>query len=178
MTPKENGSMADLVASVIHRLPPVRRWSLRCRAGSVAAIGAALGLPLPEAMCRANGQDGRAALHLGPDEWLLRAPDDDAAWVASIAAAVQGKPFSLVGIGDRQLGLMITGPSAEAILSAGCPLDLGEKAFPIGMCTRTIFAKAEVLLWRRDEGFIVEYWRSFADYIEGLLDQAENDLAW
>ncbi len=170
--------MAEALSSAIRRLPPVRRWSLRCRADSVTVIGEVLDLPLPEAMCRSGESGGRAALHLGPDEWLLRASEDDGSWVGAIGSALAGQPFSLVDIGHRQVASMLSGPDAETILSAACPLDLREQAFPVGMCTRTIFAKAEVLLWRREEGFLIEYWRSFADYVEGLLAQAERDSAW
>jgi len=170
--------MAEALGSTIRPLPPIRRWSLRCVTGSEAAIGKALGLALPEAMCRSSESGGHAALHLGPDEWLLRAPEDDGGWVDPIGPALGIQPFSLVDISHRQVASMLAGPDAEIILAAGCPLDLNVHAFPVGMCTRTIFAKAEVLLWRREEGFLVEYWRSFADYVEGLLAQAEQDSAW
>lgn len=171
--------MADaLTASAIRPLPFVQRWSLRCRADAVATIGDALGLALPDAMCRMTASGRREALRLGPDEWTLRAPEGDAGWVAPLGGAMAGKPFSLVDISHRQVTILIAGPKAAAILSAGCPLDLDIAAFPVGMCTRTIFAKAEILLWRTDEGFVVEYWRSFADYLGGLLAQAESDAAF
>jgi sarcosine oxidase subunit gamma len=38
------------------------------------------------------------------------------------------------------------------------------------MCTRTVFAKADIVLWRTQENaFHVEVWRSFAGYVTGLL---------
>ncbi len=58
-------------------------------------------------------------------------------------------------------------------LSAGCPLDLRVSAFPVGMATRTIFDKAEIVLWRREErAFRVEVWRSFAAYLVAALTEA------
>ena len=46
-------------------------------------------------------------------------------------------------------------------------------AFPIGMATRTIFGKTEIVLWRREDlAFQVEVWRSFASYIVGALTEA------
>ena len=58
-------------------------------------------------------------------------------------------------------------------LNAGCPLDLGLKAFPVGMATRTLFDKAEIVLWRRaQETFQVEVWRSFAPYLVAALTEA------
>ena len=170
--------MAELLAASIRRLPAERRWSLRCRPASITAIGGALGLPLPEPMCRSTESGARAVLHLGPDEWLLRAPEGDGDWVEVIAPALTGQAFSLVDVSHRQVAVMLASPSAETILAAGCPLDLRIEAFPVGMCTRTVFGKAEILLWRRQQGFLVEYWRSFSDYVEGLLAQAERDSAW
>jgi sarcosine oxidase subunit gamma len=47
---------------------------------------------------------------------------------------------------------------------------LGLIAFPIGMCTRTLFGKAEIVLWRTGEAqFHIEVWRSFAGYVWGGL---------
>jgi sarcosine oxidase subunit gamma len=38
------------------------------------------------------------------------------------------------------------------------------------MCTRTVFAKADIVLWRtREDAFHVEVWRSFAGYVIGSL---------
>jgi sarcosine oxidase subunit gamma len=38
------------------------------------------------------------------------------------------------------------------------------------MCTRTVFSKADILLWRTaEEAFHIEVWRSFAGYVTGLL---------
>ena len=48
------------------------------------------------------------------------------------------------------------------ILNGACPLDLDMSAFPIGMCTRTVLAKADIVLWRiAEDAFHVEVWRSF-----------------
>jgi len=39
------------------------------------------------------------------------------------------------------------------------------------MCTRTVFAKAEIVLWRtQPEQFHLEVWRSFAPYVWELLE--------
>ena len=46
-------------------------------------------------------------------------------------------------------------------------------AFPVGMCTRTLFGKAEIVLWRTaPRPFRIEVWRSFAPYVLGCLDEA------
>jgi sarcosine oxidase, subunit gamma len=59
------------------------------------------------------------------------------------------------------------------LLAAGCPLDLDERAFPVGMCTRTVLAKAEVVLWRTGvESFRLEVARSFVAYVSEFLAEA------
>jgi sarcosine oxidase subunit gamma len=90
------------------------------------------------------------------------------------SAAEGGASFA---VSHRQVGLSVHGPLAEAILASGCALDLSIGAFPTGMCTRTIFAKAEVLLWRiGEEVFHLEVWRSFAGYVRALLREAVEEL--
>ena len=116
----------------------------------------------------------RAALWLGPDEWLLIAeaeePDNRAFEITDKIGAL---PHSLVDISHRQVGLVVSGALAARALSAGCPLDLRLAAFPVGMATRTIFDKAEIVLWRRGEfEFHVEVWRSFAAYLAAALSEA------
>jgi sarcosine oxidase subunit gamma len=66
----------------------------------------------------------------------------------------------------------VRGPHATAILNAACPLDLDFAEFPVGMCTRTLLAKADIVLWRtRVDAFQLEVWRSFAGYVTGLLGE-------
>ena len=135
--------------------------------GDASTLGAAFGLALPAQPCRATEADGRSALWLGPDEWLLLAPSG----TLDANAAVPGA--SVVDIGHRQVGLLLEGPGAMDALAAGCPLDLHLTAFPVGMCTRTVFGKAEIVLWRQGaERFHLEVWRSFAAYVHGLLERA------
>ena len=45
-------------------------------------------------------------------------------------------------------GSTVTGALAADILSTGVMLDLDPAAFPVGMATRTLFVKAEIVLWR------------------------------
>ena len=147
--------------------PEQARLSLR---GDAAALGAAFGIALPIEPCRAAPAGDRTALWLGPDEWLLLAPPG----TLDPAILVQGG--AVVDIGHRQVGLALDGPGAADALAAGCPLDLHASAFPCGMCTRTVFGKAEIVLWRQgDTRFHVEVWRSFAGYVHGLLEVASRD---
>jgi sarcosine oxidase subunit gamma len=136
----------------------------------------AAGVGISAEACRAVTHAGRAALWLGPDEWLLIAPAaEGAALAAELATALSGLPHSLVDVSHRQSGGELRGPQAAALLAAGCPLDLDASAFPVGMCTRTVLAKAEVVLWRTAaEEFRIEVARSFVAYVSEFLAEAER----
>jgi sarcosine oxidase subunit gamma len=154
--------------------PSWTRHVLRLPEAAAAAAGAAL----PPQACRAAVGDGRAALWLGPDEYLLLSPAG-AAFDPALAAALADQPHALVDVTHRQLGFTVTGDRAAALLNAECPLDLRLSAFPVGMCTRTLFGRAEILLWRQAETvFYLECWRSFAAYVWELatLIAQEPDL--
>ena len=84
--------------------------------------------------------------------------------------ALAGTPHALVDVSHRQFALEISGPHASVILNGACPLDLDLGEFPVGMCTRTVLAKADIVLWRtREDAFHLEVWRSFAGYVTGVL---------
>jgi sarcosine oxidase subunit gamma len=154
-------------------LPAACRWVVRGDAAVRAATESALGVPLPAQACRAGVNGERAALWLGPDEWLLLAPAGQAGLAARIERALADLPHSLVDVSHRQVGLLVHGPQAALLLASGCPLDLELGAFPAGMCTRTMLAKAEVVLWRiASEEFHLEVWRSFAPYVTQFLAEA------
>jgi len=145
----------------------------------MASAGAALGLALSSIACRADSRGTRAALWLGPDEQLLLAPEAEGVEIASqLESALAALPHSLVDVSHRQIALELSGPYASTALSVGCPLDLYVAAFPVGMCTRTILGKADIVLWRTDtEVFHLEVWRSFADYLSRYLAEAARELA-
>ena len=164
---------------VITDVPAQARLLLHCASADRSAMAGALALDLPEAMLRAGHARGWHALHLSPDEWLLiGSPDEAAALVARSASDGSAIAHSLVDIGERHLGVTVAGEGAADLLNAGCALDLSDDAFPVGACTRTLFGKADILLWRPTEApaFRVEYARSFADYVRRLMSAASADL--
>jgi sarcosine oxidase subunit gamma len=90
---------------------------------------------------------------------------------------MQGCPHSLVDVSHRQCGIELSGGAAVDVLNAGCPLDLAEAAFPIGMCTRTVLAKSEIALWRVAAGtFRLEVARSFVPYVRAFLHESARDF--
>jgi sarcosine oxidase, subunit gamma len=163
---------------LVRALPPALRLALRAPEPARVAAERAFGTPVPITACRAGVQGERAALWLGPDEWLLIAPPEAAAGVLSgLESALSGLACSVVDVSHRQVGLEVAGAHAELLLAAGCPLDLHPDAFPIGMCTRTMLGKTEIVLWRTGpEVFRLEVWRSFAAYLSAFLAEAARGL--
>ncbi|MBL8589062.1 MAG: sarcosine oxidase subunit gamma [Methylobacteriaceae bacterium] len=155
------------------------RFVLRGETPAARLAGEALGVAAPGRINRAEAAGLRAMLRLGPDEWLLVADGEAPAGLAgSLAQALDGTPHSLVDVSARQVGFVLDGRLAARLISAGCPLDLRDGAFPVGAATRTIFLKAEIVLWRRAaQTWRLEVWRSFAPYLIGHLAEARRGAA-
>jgi len=160
-------------------LEPLSCWSLRVDLLAAAGPMSAAELPLAIDSCRAAKRGEWSALWLGPDEQLLVGPDPAHAQLAPrLAAALDGIPHSLVDVSHRQSAIELSGPGATRLLAMGCPLDFGLGVAPVGFCTRTVYAKAEVVLWRQDEQrFQLQAWRSFLPYVSGLLALGSHELA-
>jgi len=163
----------QVVASspLLRQLPPASRLVLRGGPQVLIVAADTLGLQHNETPCRAVRNDARAALWLGPDERLLIGPAEAAREIEGLLQrALAGMAHSLVEISHGQTAFEVRGARAAAALNIGCPLDLDPESFPVDMCTRTVFAKAQVVLWRTDvETFRVETARSFAPYVTKIL---------
>ena len=167
-------------------MPPAMRFILHGDAQARRLASPVWGVAFAEQSCRAMTQGARATLWLGPDEYLLLDAGEasqtatEESWVAAADAlerVLVDVPHALVNVSHRQFALQLGGPNAATILSGACPLDLNVDEFPVGMCTRTVLAKADIVLWRtRDESFHVEVWRSFAGYVTGLLSEIASEF--
>jgi sarcosine oxidase subunit gamma len=156
--------------AALNVLPPLAQWSLRGGEAAADLAGRALGLELPRTACQSSSGDNRHALWLGPDEWLLLSPDAE-----PLNAALASVPHSLVSVSHRQIWISVSGPSAAFLLNAGCPLDLGLNAFPVGTCTRTVLGKVGIILWRVGaQEFRLAVWRSMSNYLWDFLIQARE----
>jgi sarcosine oxidase subunit gamma len=166
-------------ASWLKALPPAMRFVLHGDAQVRSAAAPAWGAGFSEHACRAVTQDTRATLWLGPDEYLLYGADEDAkaGTLAALERVLGNLPCALVDISHRQFALELSGTHAATILNGACPLDLDLSQFPIGMCTRTVLAKADIVLWRtRGDAFHLEVWRSFSGYVTGLLHEIAGEF--
>jgi heterotetrameric sarcosine oxidase gamma subunit len=142
---------------------PVRLTALP-RAGRYVVHGdaASLGMAVPDT-CRVIVDGDRTVMWLGPDEFLLLAAD------CTIPGAVD--------VSHRDTAIGVSGPRAAWVINAFCALDLHLPAFPVGMCTRTVFGKAQILLWRTSaDAFRIDVARSFAPYVWACLEEASREF--
>jgi sarcosine oxidase subunit gamma len=162
----------------LRTLPRMARFILRGDAEAARNAGAAFGVEIPGVAMVAAREGPRAALWLGPDEWLLLAPASEEEFLAqSLEAALAAAPHALVNVGHREVVAEISGHRVTDVLNAGCPLDLDLSAFPVGMCTRTVLAKAQIVLWRTGARvFQLHVWRSFFPYVGKFLIEARTRL--
>jgi sarcosine oxidase, subunit gamma len=159
--------------------PAAARFALRCRSEHVDQVGGIFAVPLPITPCRAAAVGLRAALWLGPGEWLLLAEDTSRTAIEdAFASASSGCSFSLVDVSHQTVGLILNGSAAAELLSSACPLDLDATVFSPGSCTRTVFGKSQIVVWRPSaQIFRIEVLRSYAEYVWRLLELACADCA-
>ena len=159
-------------------LQPFTRLIVRASAAAATAVGLVLSVLLGSVPNRVVRGRDRAALWLGPDEWLVVAPNSDAGLADRAIAATTNRPASVVDVSDRFVGIEIAGPRAAWCLNGFCALDLAPHTFPVGMCTRTLLGKAEVVLWRTaPTSFHIEVARSLAAYVWQCLEEARREFS-
>lgn len=151
-------------------VPPLTRLVVRAGGAAAIRIGDRLGVALPTVPFRITEYRGRFALWLGPDEWLVLAAEGAELPTTDAAA-------SIVDVSHAITGITVTGSRAAWTINSFCALDLHPPAFPVGMCTRTVFAKAQIVLWRTaTDAFRIEVPRSFAPYVWGCLEEARREF--
>lgn len=136
-------------------------------------------MPLPTRINQSAEDKTIRLLCLGPDEWLL-VTDDGADLQARFDFGIVESPtlpFSLVDVSQRNVAMEVSGRKAEQAMKTGCPLDLSLASFPVGKVTRTVFERAEIVLFRKaPDAFEIEIWRSFAPYLLALLEKAAKSI--
>jgi len=171
------GPLAGSAAASVALLAPVARFSLRAKEAERAALAAALAVDLPDRIGRRASAGQLEALCLGPDEWLILAPEAEAARITEACAAVCATaPHSLTEITDREITVRIEGPKAAELLTLGCPRDIDR--LPAGEARRTLMDGATVVLWRdAEQSFRIDMWRSFAPHVVSLFETGCAELA-
>jgi sarcosine oxidase subunit gamma len=169
----------DRQASIrIAEAPCLTQLALRVAPGTAAAAaaGRALDTPLPTAPGTAHAGAGVEVLWMGPDEWLVVAPDGAAARLThALEQALAGAHATAVDVSAQRTAVELAGDRARDVLRKGCALDLHPRAFAAGRCAQTLLARAGVILHQRTDepSYRVFVRASFAEYLaEWLLDAA------
>jgi sarcosine oxidase subunit gamma len=152
------------------------RYSFRGSDEVAAQLATALGLVAPPQNCAATGEKG-TLIRLGPDEIYIVGPAGNGHSLASNLEVIAGHAHALVDISHRNFAFTLSGTKVADVLAAGNPLDLHISAFPVGMATRTLLGKAEIVLWRQaPDRFRIDCWRSFAPYVREFLGEAAREF--
>ena len=151
-------------------VPDAVRRSLRISEADARQLGSLVGFQIDQPINSVTGSE-LLSFRLGPDEWLLVAPVDEHDLDARLTEAIGGHRHAFTDVSHRSVAIEVSGARASDVLNTGCLLDLGSRGFPVGYATRTIFAKAEIVLSRPGAGekFRIECWRSFARYLRAFM---------
>jgi sarcosine oxidase subunit gamma len=132
---------------VVRRAHARKVFILRLRGASeaqLAALGEALGAPLPGGPNRATGAEPRI-LGLAPGDWMVVGAELDA---EALAAAVRPALVHVADVTAGRIAFEVSGARACDLLAKGVPLDLHERAFPADSCAQTVLAQTHVLIDR------------------------------
>ncbi|MFI2367971.1 sarcosine oxidase subunit gamma [Streptomyces sp. NPDC018833] len=170
--------LAQLSAGLLLReLPFLTQLALRLRPGSPAAqaVESSLGITLPGPL-RAEMSDDVKVLWMGPDEWLLVAPEgqqDDL--VAHLRVAIGDEFATVTDVSAQRTTLALSGHLVRTVLAQGCAIDLDPRVTPVGSCLTTVLASAPITLVVRAEA-ASSVWllvrSSFASYLATWLVDA------
>lgn len=134
-----------------------------------------LGTALPTRANTAVSAGELSVLWLGPDEWLVVAPEGQQETLEKALRQAIGTEFgTVVNLSAHRTTIELTGERARDVLAKGCSLDLHPTVFTAGSCAQVLLAQAPVLLLARD-GAAPAYWllvrASYATYVaDWLLD--------
>ena len=154
-----------------------RRFALQGRKDTLEGAAKAFGLSEAPAMLKSATAGDCTLLRLAPQELFIIT--GDAGLPEAVTTYLGTVPNSLVEVSERQIGWTLEGEKLRDTLAALSPLDMRERSFPVGMVTRTLFGKADGMVWRTGtDTFHLEVWRSFGPYLSSMMDAAALDAAW
>jgi sarcosine oxidase subunit gamma len=144
----------------------------------VQAVRQATGAQVPTRANTVAQGVGCDVLWLGPDEWLVRSRQPQAAQLEEkLAAALAGQYASVVDVGSGYTVLRVQGTHVRDVISRGCPLDLHPKTLAPGQCAQSHYFKASIVLIPvAGDTFEIVVRRSFADYFCRIMLDAAAPL--
>jgi sarcosine oxidase, subunit gamma len=142
------------------------------------SLATSLPFPLPTAPNTLASGQGKTALWLGPDEWLVMdAPHTGNDLADELDHFLGDHHRSVVDVSANRVAITLIGFGALDLLAKGCSLDLHPRSWRVGMCAQTLLAKAQVIVFQRSGATTTILVRtSFADYLVEWLLAAANQL--
>jgi sarcosine oxidase subunit gamma len=143
----------------------------------MSAVGRSLDLLLPTEPCTSIRQNGRSALWLGPDQWLITCARDEIADVrAKLDDGLGSVHAAVTDVSAGRVVFRLSGPGARDVLAKGCPLDLHPRMVRPGYVAGSVLAKITALIHLAEDDVIdLHIGRSFADYLWAWLENAGLD---
>lgn len=138
------------------------------RAGD--AIAEAAGLAIP-GQTRIVTDGSRSLGWMSPDELLLILPSAELAdAIAALTDALASEHALVVDVSDARAVFDVTGPHAGDVIAKLMPVDLDD--LPADGLRRSRAAQTAAALWRIPGGFRLIGFRSTADYLRLILENA------
>lgn len=136
------------------------------------AVRARWDVALPEKPVFVDTPAGRLSW-AGPGQWLLVAEGQNDMLDREVSALFPGA-VSVTAQGDGRFVARISGPRAREALMKGIPVDLHDRAFPVGTTALTVAAHVNMQLWRLGgEVWEAAVFRGYADsFADWLLESA------
>ncbi|MCZ2404039.1 sarcosine oxidase subunit gamma [Paenarthrobacter sp. Z7-10] len=176
------GSVEGAHGVALREVPFLTMVGLRVNPASAAGerVGAVAG-GLPNSCGQVGGAadgSGTGTLWLGPQEFLVVAPEDvaddggPAALVSALQQALGQDAGQAVDLSANRTTFELAGPSAREVLEKSCALDLHPRVFKPGTAYVTEIGLIPALLWKVDvQTYRIFPRASFADFLgRWLLD--------
>ena len=152
------------------------QWVLRANGTDTAVIAAVkditgCDLPLDPNTTKSAGDID--ILWLGPDEWLVTAPDG-ASVGDDLATALSDVHCAVTDVSESRTIIVLSGKHARDVLAKGCALDFHPRSFVVGQCAQSMLAHNHVILHQRSiaPAYDVYVHRSFAESLWQWLEDA------
>lgn len=143
------------------------------------AVAGAIGVRPGTEAGRVAQADGRAALWIGPSEWLVvTPPGGEAETAAALREALAPHHSAVTDVSESLAVIALSGVNARHVLAKGMSLDLHPRAFATGRCARAALAKTVVLIHQTDDEPAYDLYvdRSYAEYPWRWLEDAAQSM--
>lgn len=137
----------------------------------LAAVKKVIGTSLPTQACGLSSTSAITILSLSPDEWMLICPRAQRATIQhALEAALVLTHSQVLDNSGAYTSVLLQGKNSEDALQHCTVYNL--HALTPNKVVGTTFGKANIIMYRLDDGFCLILRRSFADYIWRYLARA------